>query len=230
MSHKKILEGILEKRHSVVVKIADTSENIKIEYDTYEKLSKAKVHGIVHYYCYFECKDDIKKIGDAPNVCTGPGSTLRILVMEYVRNKSLQEHAWKVDDKVTIKSCIKQVICTALDAFLKTGFVHGDLHCNNVLIKPTAVENINYGFVTIPVGKYKIKLMDFEFSKFNQEVSQFFKDIKFVFATSLTRYIGCLQFVNVKAIDKISIMTREMWETSTDPLDVLKLLPVVDEL
>lgn len=231
MSHKKLLEGILQKHKSVVVKIADKSENIKIEYDTYERLFAADVKGIVHYFCYFECNDDIKRIGDyTPHVCKGTGNTMRLLIMERIPNKSFQEHEWHEKDKDVIKSCIKQVICTALDAFLKTGFVHGDLHCNNILIKRTTVKTIEYSFGSVSVVKYKTRLMDFEFSKFDQDVAQFFKHLKLVFVSSLMRQFGGLPFINSNTVDRLSILTGRLWETSTDAKDVLSLLSVVDDM
>ena len=231
MSHKKLLEGILDKHSNVVVKIADIAEDIKIEYETYVKLSATKVSGIVQYHCYFECNDDIHRfLADAPHICKGTGSTMRVLVMEYIKNKSFQEHPWKVADKETIKSCIKQVLCTVLDAFLKTGFVHGDLHCNNILIKPTTAKMLDYDFIAIPLWRYKTKLMDFEYSKFDQDVKTFFKHIHLVFATSLTRYFAGMDGLNSNVFSAIYNDTKDMWENSSDPMDILKLIPKIDKL
>jgi len=128
MTNKSILEGILNKQDNVVVKISNKEENLKYEYDIYEKLAYNNIKQIVHYYCYFECSDslintqtDIVKKG----ICNGPGSTLRVLVMDYIQNRSFGLHEWK--NKDAIKSCMKQVICVCLDAFMKFGFIHGDL-------------------------------------------------------------------------------------------------------
>lgn len=231
MTHKKILEGILNSKDSVVVKVADTSENIKIEYDTYEKLRNAKVYqGIAHYYCYFECNDDIKRITHTPHICQGTGSTMRVLVMEHIKNPSFQEYNWKPVDKETIKSCIKQVLCTALDAYLKTGFVHGDLHLKNVLLKPTKSTEIDYGFVKVPMGKFKTYLMDFEFSKFHQHVDQFHKHNAVSFISSIRRCIGSFDFINKAAYSKLAPLADRLWDKSKDPMDTLQLFDIIDHL
>ena len=237
MTRKSILEGIFLKEHSVVVKISNNQENLKKEYDIYEELAKHNIKGILHYYCYFECNDSIKRIDDGINesLCNGTGDTMRILVMEYIKNKSFGMHQWK--DIEQIKSCIKQVICTCLDAFLKCGFVHGDLNCNNILIKNTSITQIIYKFndkeISIPVKGYKTLFMDFEWSEINKTAEEFFKDLKLNFATSLSRYIGSNNNVNFIILQQFGIEFDKLQnkaKNTEDALWVLDILPLVDQL
>jgi len=150
--------------------------------------------------------------------------------MEENTWSTFKEHEWHETDKDAIKSCIKQVVYASLDAFLKTGFVHGDLDWHSVLIKKTNLKEIKYSFGSVSVVKYETKFVDFEFSKFDQDVGQFFKHLKLVFMTSLIEYYSGLPFINMRAVDRLFIQTTGLYETSTDAKDVLSLLSIVDDM
>ena len=191
----------------------------------YTLLIDNNITGIVHYYCYFECKDDISKAPNNGALCKGQGNTMRILVMEYIKNKSFALHKWHNTD--IIKSLIKQVLCISVDAFLKFGFVHGDLHCNNILFKKSTRELLIFIIdgkkVTINTNGYKAKLMDFELSKINQSIHVFYNDIALCFASSLIRYIA--QYLQNPLF--LNDITREMMklrENAKIPIDAKNLL------
>ena len=107
--HNPLLDGT-----QVVVKVSD-SPNIKheYEYEIYKELIKNGVSGIINYICYVD-------------------STL---IMEYINNPSFAMYRFQNIDQ--IRSIITQVLCISIDAYMKFGFVHGDLHCQNILIKHT---------------------------------------------------------------------------------------------
>uniref|UniRef100_A0A6C0KUV5 non-specific serine/threonine protein kinase n=1 Tax=viral metagenome TaxID=1070528 RepID=A0A6C0KUV5_9ZZZZ len=237
MTHKKILEGVLMKKHDVVIKISDTEENLKYEYDIYQKLVEYKVKGILHYICYFECMDNIKNINEKRDgICEGTGNNTRILVMEYIKNKSFGLYAWENSNQ--IKSCLKQLLCTCLDAFLKCGFIHGDLNCNNILIKNTKSTTVTYiingKVIIIPLYGFKIKLMDFESSKTGGTIKQFYKDFRYKFASSFTEYIGGeVEFINNQAVKKLYDLFVKYYEEcihNKDSLWVFDLFPIIDKL
>jgi serine/threonine protein kinase len=226
MSHKKILQGILDKNKHVVVKISDKKEDIKYEFDVFTKLHENNINGIIHYFCYFECNGNINKFNP---LCTGDGDSTRILLMEYVKNKNMAEYRWK--DNLMILSCIKQTILCVLEAYLKVGFVHNDLHFKNVLIKKTKSKEINYNIndeiikIEIPENGFKIKLMDFEFSKFNQKPVMFWKDIKFNLIKSIVSYFN-IDFIETE----IQTLIRKYFDNEEkDVTKVLELLPILDK-
>ena len=245
MTNKSILEGIFLKDRPVVVKISNERENLEHEYAMYEELVKHNVAGIVHYYCYFECNDSIHRALSettaAQGLCNGPGKSMRILVMDYIKNKSFGLHNWK--DSLQIKSCIKQVICTTLDAYLKCGFIHGDLNCNNILIKNTSRKNATYTFpnsqgnentdITIPLYGYKILLIDFECSKINASVNEFYKGFRREFTSSLINYITRFDYINYNSITDIGNKFNEYYTKANykeDALWILDIFQLIDKL
>ena len=42
------------------------------------------------------------------------------------------------------------------------GFTHGDLHCGNILLKPTRQDTILYGNKILQLNKLQAVIMDFE--------------------------------------------------------------------
>lgn len=235
MSHKQILEGILDGHKDVVVKVADKSEDIKREYDRYTELVNNNVQGIVHYYCYFECNDDLKRPASVKTLCQGPGDSMRILVMEYIKDKSFALNRWQNVD--AIKSIIKQVLCIAIDAYVKFGFVHGDLHCQNILFKKTAAASqlaFTYSetnrTVHINTSGYKAKLMDFELSKTQQPVRAFMNDIALCLGSSLTRYIA--DYVTtpstISSLVHAMVLIKERTKSPSDVYQLFELFPLID--
>jgi len=232
MTNKKILEGILQQRRHVVAKISNQKEDLIKEYNIFLQLKKHNVTGIVHYYCYFECDDDVSTIAEPlreadGTVCKGPGSTLRVLLMEYIRNKNLAEFHWKSTEPLI--GCIKQVLYISIDAFLKFGFVHGDLHCKNILIKSTKQTELNFrNFLSVPSYGFKVKLMDFELSKTHQNITVFYKEIYYVFWTSVMRCFG--EILDRKLLQNIFIKLEEQINIATKPDDALQILQIINIL
>ena len=145
MSDKSLLEAVIKKtKKEIVLKIGDENAyklKLKHEYEIYTKLHELKLPGFLHYICYFECDDNLKEINwelersnsETKAICKGDGNSLRILMMEYIKNKNMAEYNWY--DINQLRSAIKQVVLTMLNAYILTGFTHFDLHTKNVLIK-----------------------------------------------------------------------------------------------
>ena len=228
MSHKKILEGILNKSRSVVVKVSDNTENLLKEYDTYLQLRDKKVNGIVHYYCYFECEDSLGTVAETlrngKTLCQGVGSTLRVLVMEYIPNKSMAQFNWSSYQKAILTS-IKQVVCTCVDAFIKFGFIHGDLHCNNILIKRSKTSEIDYEFTKVKTNGIKIFLMDFELSETGKDITYFYKHMYYVFWNSITKYFR--DHLDPHYMLQVQINLLKLYETAIKPEDALKFIDII---
>jgi tRNA A-37 threonylcarbamoyl transferase component Bud32 len=229
MSHKKILEAILDKKHIIVIKLGDkTDADLKVEFANATTLHNMKVPGVLEYYCYFECHDDFKSIGTGTtHLCDGTGSDLHVLMMEYIPNKSLGEHAWK--DPAKLRSCLKQVLCTLLDAHLKCGFVHGDFHAKNVLFKPTKRTTLTYTFgsreVSVETHGVIAKLMDFELSTFDAPVKKLFRDVDELFSSIANKMTRCA--VSRKTLAPIR---KFIMDISGGPMEILELMPLIDSV
>lgn len=235
MSRKKILEGLFNKRTNVVIKISDNSEEIEKEWYTFQKAKEFQLPGILEYYCYFTCADSVLNFTptnqNKANICNGPGNSLKVLVMEYIKNPSFKRFQWINID--IFRSCFKQVILTLLEGFLLCHFIHGDMHLDNALLKNTTRSTINYPTVGIelPLHGYAVKLMDLEDGSVNEgrPILDFFKDIQ--------KFVGkmagdLISFINITQIQAIYIVV-EKWvsnETPTDPRIVMQLLDMIDHI
>ena len=200
MNRKKLLEGIF-KRRKVVVKVAEVPEDLKREWTTYAMLrdSLASTANILEYICYFTCEDSVadvvkhKVVGESDaaggHLCDGDGSKMQVLVMEHVDGKSMKNFDWMSESTDAMIACMRQVIFTVLDAHLKCGFVHGDLHLDNVLVERTSLGKMQYGNTSVDTHGLFIKLMDFELSSFDdtsdKHSRKFFDDVLEFFRKAL---------------------------------------------
>jgi serine/threonine protein kinase len=243
MSDKKILQGIINKRNLVVVKVANNTETLYKEWNAYQDLTSHNIPGILQYYCYFTCNDDITRFLTDPSsntVCNGPGDSMQVLVMEYVKSQSMKSYNWKDYPIDVLKACVKQVLLTSLEAYLACGFIHGDLHLDNVLVKDTTQEIQKYERINIviPMCGHRIKLMDLEDSEQLVPNDQpkhrqaFFKDVK-KFTNKL--YGAVDDYIHLNALQRINNLLRDWTEdirnVPSDPMVIVtEILPLVDQI
>ena len=235
MTHKKLLEGVLHDRSKVVVKIADSEEYLGIEWEIFNTLKSLGTRNVINYYCYFRCSDSIARYVEQSmptnNLCQGPGSTMQVLVMEYVHAKSMKHHDF-ASNIAALVSCIHQVICTALDLYTRCGFVHGDLHLDNILIKRTKLSRVTYPAIgeSVDTNGFVIKLMDFELSRTSVSSSRlFFRDIYEFLRKLVYHYSGVFEDANV--LDRcVQLVSHWMASDEYDPSLVKTILPEMDKL
>jgi serine/threonine protein kinase len=161
----RILLAKLEQHKDIVVKIGD-DESIRREYEYAKKLYKLK--GFVKFICYFECNDDFLKYPDKERnyLCNGEGSRMKIIAMPYFELGSIGSYEWNPENIHVLRTCIKHAIMTNVSAFMH-GFLHGDFHPGNVLLKKTKQSSIDYlfeemGEVNIETNSIRTWIMDFE--------------------------------------------------------------------
>jgi serine/threonine protein kinase len=140
------LNTITVCRTKVVIKIADTTDDLGVEWRAYEALTNIGRDGMppvnfLRYHGYFKCNDDLARVversldkkddvgGD------GVGDTMQVLVMDYVDCESMKNFDWGAVTVEVLQSCILQVVYAMLDAYVACKFVHGDLHLDNILIQ-----------------------------------------------------------------------------------------------
>ena len=182
----RVLLGVLQDR-DVVVKIGD-DYNIKNEFEIGRVLRIKQVKGFIKFICFFECNDNFTKYHGKQRgmpLCNGKGSSMKIIVMPNYPMKSMGSYDWVSWQLNTFKSCCKQVMFISFVNFHLHGFIHGDLHLNNVLLKKKkanmeyVVENERFVVKRYGVG---VVLMDFENARFGNpksanDVQDFYYDI-----------------------------------------------------
>jgi tRNA A-37 threonylcarbamoyl transferase component Bud32 len=202
----QILQGVLYGNKKVVVKVSNNSENIEKEFENYKIMLDNNVQGFLNYYCFFVCKDFIRRIREelsdkedytdkpnfdkkSPSICRKDGDDMKVLIMEYVEDGSFGLYNWKQDDIEIIVSCVKQLTCSLIDAYIKTGFVHFDLNSNNFVLKKTNKTQIEYNIngrkikVQIPSNGFETAIMDLEICEINQNINKFVKSLTTLYSS-----------------------------------------------
>jgi hypothetical protein len=205
----RILLAKLEEHRDIVVKIGD-DENIVREYEMAKKLYKIK--GFVKFICYLECNDNFLNYPNEKRnfLCNGNGSQMKIIIMPYFEMGCIGFYSWTNDNIKTLRTSIKHAILSYITAFTY-GYLHGDFHPANVLLKKTKQTSIDYLFdgigeiKNIETNGIRTWIMDFEntrsITKENQrDVMDFYFDIqKFFILLQDQRFI--------KNIDKTTTLS-----------------------
>lgn len=175
-------KSIISKQKHIVVKIGKVNKTIEKEYHIGRKLEEHKIYGFINYMCLFICFDDtymkidINDITGSLSLCSASNekeNKKAILVMPFIQEGSIKNFNWFNGDKFNIlKSIIKQSVISLTIAYNKCGFIHNDLHLDNILLKKTKKETIEYQMndkneITIKTFGYKAIIMDFDSSMIN---------------------------------------------------------------
>ena len=170
---------ITQNNRHIVVKIGKVNRTIKKEYKIGKQLEQEKLNGFINYICLFNCYDNTydsieKKNNNLEPLCSAKKeeeNLKTVLIMPYINEGSIRTFKWNKDKYNALKSVILQTIMSVFTAYQLCGFVHNDLHLDNILIKKTKKETFNYKFkddkdkmIDIKTYGYKIVIMDFESS------------------------------------------------------------------
>lgn len=109
--------------------------------------------------------------------CKKNGTTNYFLFMKYYEMGSIVNYISQNSNDII--SIINQVLCASILAYEKLGFIHGDLHPGNVLIKKTKKDKIIYKLDGVekeikPYG-LEIKIFDFDRVEFTKNHNSFGK-------------------------------------------------------
>jgi hypothetical protein len=216
-----IIEEISYSNKKFVAKISKLSENIDKEFSIYNILIDNNVYGFLNYNSFFICNDFFTKIikENTINIYKKNKKDMsKILVMEYIEDGSFGLYNWSSDDIEIIKSCVKQLICSLVDAYIKTGFVHYGLYNNNYLLKRTRKTELKYNIngkeIIIPLYGLETAIMDLENCKINQNIYEFIY--------SLNKLIYSIDDISIKNdilgkySIKITIKINELYILSID--------------
>ena len=181
-------KSITQNNRHIVVKIGKVNKTIEKEFNIGKKLENEKLTGFINYICLFNCYDntynnlkvDIEKNNNnIEPLCSAKKkeeNLKTVLIMPYINEGSIKNFKWNKEKYDALKSVILQTIMSVFTAYQLCGFLHNDLHLDNILVKKTKKETFNYKFknekdkvieINIKADGYKIVIMDFENSMIN---------------------------------------------------------------
>lgn len=219
-----ILDAILDKVDSVVIKVGDRDTILK-EYKTAQLLQN--IDGFIKYYCYFSCNNEFKQIDIKKTLCDNPGDATKILVMKNYTKGSVGKYIWNNDNFNALQSILKQIIICLLLGFKQTGFIHNDTHLDNFLLDDIKEENITYNGYNIPVHGLIAITMDFE----NCLIAENKEEYYFLY-TGILQILNELDYTLKLKIDNINtfIVYIDTHRTNNTLIDINKIISFIDAL
>lgn len=180
--NKLIIANIIKKK-KVVVKISKKKELLEKDFLTSKKLEELKCINFAKYLGFFSCNDNFNNYNinkPLPKYfCKNNGTENYFLFMKYYDIGSVLNYKPKsLNDIISI---INQVIASTTLAFEQLGFIHGDLHPGNILIKKTKKDFIKYKYndkdLEIKTNGIEIVIFDFDRSNFTNNFGMFFSEL-----------------------------------------------------
>jgi hypothetical protein len=235
-------KSIISKQKHIVVKIGNINKTIEKEYHIGRKLEENNIYGFINYMCLFVCFDDtyIKIDMKEPlSLCSASNekeNKKAILVMPFIQEGSIKNFNWFNADKFNIlKSIIKQSVISLTLAYNKCGFIHNDLHLDNILLKKTKKETIEYQIdgknkITIETFGYKAIIMDFDSSMINIDnkskngYEYFWKNI-YNMISRIETDLKNKQSANISVSNMKNIITYILDQQT---INIVKLLEMID--
>ena len=221
-----VLNALYQCNIDVVLKFGYIDSFIK-EYDISTELNG--LPNFIKYFCKIECNDDIKNIINNKDnisnykICNYGDNKIGILVMKYYNLGCVNDYEWNDNNFNILKNIIKQVIFAVIYAYKTKGFIHGDLHCGNVLLKIKRNCSIQYESNNLIIEKYEAIIMDFEKSKINEtnKINILFRNID-KFITSI------IYSSNIKL--NIDYDRNELKSIFALNIDYVKLEEIIDNM
>ena len=185
-SQALVLKALFEYKINIVLKFG-ILESIQKEYLISNEL--IQLPNFIRYFCKIKCNENIKNIINNKEtisnykMCHCGVNPVGILVMKYYILGSIDNYDWNENNFDVLKNVIKQVIFAIIYAYKTTGFIHGDLHCGNILLKYKKTNELKYGSKSLIINDLEVVIMDFEKSKLNQQnkITELFRNIdKFI--------------------------------------------------
>lgn len=209
----------VKRNKHIVIKIAHKDKTNKKEYQIGETLKN--IPGFIKYICLFNCFD-AHNIGDNDNY---------VLIMPYINNNSMRNYKWSLENTHILKSLLKQCIVSLMYAYLEHGFLHNDLHLDNIMFKKTKVHSIKHRDLEIETNGYKIIIMDFDLSFIgvnrDEGIEYYWSNLIKLFSR-----IDCdlNQFIMPLNNNFISSFINKAKIENYDPKKTVELLDLIDKL
>jgi hypothetical protein len=224
-----ISDGIVRKNTKVVIKIG-TSQTIRKEYAIGRVLRGLPSY--MRFICLMQCRDNVTRYKNTRQnvICSQEvdDPLNNVLVMNFIPYGSFRNYPWDTKDNLLFTSCLKQIIISLYLAFVQHGFLHTDIHLDNVLIKKTKKSSIYYN-EDFQVQTYglAICIMDFEnaFMPVDTALTHaFWEDIAHVFHD--IRYVMKLRFEKQHQLEVLIDRKKD----THDAIDIRPLLKLIGDV
>jgi hypothetical protein len=216
---------IKKKNRHIVVKIGRTKTDNQYMAQKEYAIGKQLVgiNGFIKFLCIFSCYDDTTQnlstiqtpIPINIPICTSENKKDEkfVLVMPYIKEGSMQDYNWTINNIELIKILIIHAVLSLTEAYIKIGFIHGDLHFGNILFKKTTKHEIVYEIsekkIPFATHGYKVVLMDFEKSVTGSNQHElFWSKMRRAMIFDITTADSHIYWKNDKALTFIERMTE----------------------
>jgi serine/threonine protein kinase len=248
-----LFDKISPKQKHIVVKIGKTNKTIEKEFQIGNLLETNNIPGFIHYMCLFRCYDNTyqiiennKDIVNNLKICkanSDEDNIKSILVMPFIPEKSIKNFKWNKYN--SLKSIIQQTLLSICIAYHKLGFIHNDLHLDNILIKKTKKEYIRYDFTSqqsndkiildIKTYGYTVVIMDFDSSFINVDKQQCYKNYWYDIMNMILRLNIDLENndgdkINIIHLSKISSFIEQNIKNNISYMKTIKLIEMIDNI
>lgn len=136
----------------------------------------------------------------------------------------VDNYDWNDNNFYLLKNIIKQVVFAIIYAYETKGFIHGDLHSGNILLKQKRNNEITYNKKILILYELEAVIMDFEKSKLNQnnKIDYLVRNIDKLF-TSIINSNNMKHNINYDRnrliILKTSLTTENLYNEINDIID-----------
>ena len=199
----KIMLGLLKNNMQVVIKIG-SKHQIDREYQISKQLRLFK--HFTRYICTFFCKDDLNKYKITGNkkddgLCEPDGpDQIHAIIMPYYSLGSFLKYNWNYANFIQFKNLLKDIIKMLVYVNSEVGFLHNDLHLENIMLKYTKKGELTFDLIDFElssINKNDIKSNIKSNIKLGQNFRKLFVDLfkfEYINETSIT---NCIAFTNI---------------------------------
>jgi predicted unusual protein kinase regulating ubiquinone biosynthesis (AarF/ABC1/UbiB family) len=156
--------------------------------------------------------------------------------MPYYSLGNLETYRWNRQNFEGLKNVLKQVIFALLYAHETFGFVHGDMHVGNVILRLSKKKTVSYGKRSLPIMGIYPMIMDFcRFSMREKNPSFIYKDIvRFLDVTRGMEHSDLQLDVNsrrfARHVSENTPITDEIYDEVENIIDGIQILYAHSEI
>lgn len=239
------LKTTMNNTRHIIVKIGYSDKTLEKEFKIGNLLSDHNIPGYINYICLLDCFDDSYKKEKPSRICTAdhkPENNKKVLIMPYISEGSIKNFNWSLDKFDILRSVVIQSIMSALCAYQTLGFIHGDFHLDNILLKKTKKTHIEYSLETdkgmkqikIPTNGYKIVIMDFENSWIvdkDKGLYTYWKNLyNMISRLKWDLYDNKKNNVNIRNLSDILVIIEQHMNSNSNYIETFKIIKQINQL